>query len=76
MKSMIVRGAAIALFAALMTVGGPAAAARPSYACTAELEGTWTTTPWSGGYDVWECMSGTWWHVDRYVCDQNGCYPL
>jgi len=77
MKGMIVRGALIALFAALMSVGGTAAAYEPTTPCTAANEGQQTTTPLWSGYFVWECHAGAWMFVLQYVCDSQGnCEPL
>lgn len=76
MKGMIVRGAAIALFAALMTVGGTAAAYAPTIPCTAANQGQQTTTPIWSGYFLWECHNGEWMFLLQYHCDDFGnCIP-
>lgn len=76
MKGMIARGFAVAVFSALMTVGGTASAV-PNTPCTAALEGAQTTTPVGTGFLVWECHNGAWMFVVQYVCDNRGvCEPL
>jgi hypothetical protein len=77
MKTMILRGAAIALFSCLMTIGGPAMARGPTIPCTPELQGTIVTTPTSTGYIEWYCGNGSWRFFLQWVCDSRGdCYPL
>lgn len=77
MKGNIVRGVAFALFAALMTVGGTAAAYEPTIPCTSANIGEQTTTPIWSGYYLWECHSGGWVFLLQYQCDAFGnCIPL
>ncbi|MEN5118384.1 hypothetical protein ABE488_13785 [Luteimonas sp. TWI662] len=73
----LMRGCAIAAFATMMTVAGGANAAPPDVACTAANEGEQLATPSPGGYTEWECSSGNWAMVVRYICTPGGgCIPL
>lgn len=75
MKGMILRGVAITLFAALMTLGGPAAA-QPATPCTAELESSYATTNTGQGFIVWQCSAGSWVFVSEWRCTIRGCTPI
>lgn len=75
MKGMIVRGVAVALFSALMTIGAPAMAT-PTTPCTAALEGSYATTSTGQGFRVWQCSAGNWVFTSEWVCTIRGCVPV
>lgn len=74
MKGLIMRGAAVVLFAGLAAMGGAGASTIvPPGPC---VDGQQTTTDLSNGYILWERHNGSWTFMLQYYCDSNGCIPL
>lgn len=73
MKIRMMKGAAIALFAAMTGAAGTVSAIPPAGTCTAENEGQRVTeTHWSGSSRIYQCEAGVW--LTYAICDnQGGC---